>query len=145
MDLCIWPNVVVVSETKISCTLSSIFKPGGLVRRQEAILDPGTKFRFCFAIIGDVGLKITGFEDCPDWPKMGPSLLIATCLILAIRTAKWAARSDNTASNMDLEKEIDHAAFLAGRVLAKLVARNPSLFPQAQKAWYQPDGEDEPK
>jgi hypothetical protein len=92
-----------------------------------------------------VGLKIGGFEDKPDWPKMGPSLLIATSLILAIRTAKWAARSDNTASNTDLEREIDHAAHLAGRVLAKLVARNPSLFPQAKKPWYQPDGEDEPK
>lgn len=92
-----------------------------------------------------MGLKITGFEDSPDWPKMGPSLLIATCLILAIRTAKWAARSDNPASNVDLEKEIEHAAYLAGRVLAKLVARNPSLFPQVKKAWYQPDGEDGPK
>jgi hypothetical protein len=50
-----------------------------------------------------VGLKIGGFEDKPDWPKMGLSLLIATSLILAIRTAKWAARSDNTASNMDIE------------------------------------------
>jgi hypothetical protein len=92
-----------------------------------------------------VGLKIGGFEDKPDWPKMGPSLLIATSLILAIRTARWAARSDNTASNMDLENEIDHAAHLPGRVLAKLVARNPSLFPQAKKAWYQPDGQDEPR
>lgn len=92
-----------------------------------------------------MGLKIGGFEDKPDWPKMGPSLLIATSLILAIRTAKWAARSDNTASNMDLEQEIDHAAHLAGRVLAKLVAWNPSLFPQAKKAWHQPDAEDEPK
>ena len=40
-----------------------------------------------------VELNIGGFKDHPDWPKMGPSLLIATCLILAIRTAKWAARS----------------------------------------------------
>jgi hypothetical protein len=92
-----------------------------------------------------VGLKIGGFEDQPDWPKMGPSLLIATCLILAIRTAKWAARSDNTASNMDLEKEIDHAAHLAGRALAKLIAKNPSIFPNAKKPWYQPDGEDQPQ
>ena len=76
---------------------------------------------------------------------MGPSLLIATCLILAIRTAKWAARSDNTASNMDLEKEIDHAAHLAGRALAKLIAKNPSIFPNAKKPWYQPDGEDQPQ
>jgi hypothetical protein len=76
---------------------------------------------------------------------MGPSLLIATCLILAIRTAKWAARSDSTASNTDLETEIDHAADLAGRVLMKLVSASPSIFPKAKKPWYQPDGEDQPK
>jgi hypothetical protein len=38
------------------------------------------------------------------------ALLIATCLILAIRTAKWAARaSDSTASDTDLDREIEHA------------------------------------
>ena len=36
-----------------------------------------------------MALDIGGFEQRPDWPKMGPSLLIGTCLILAIRTAKW--------------------------------------------------------
>ncbi len=93
-----------------------------------------------------MGLKIGGFQDHPDWPKMGPSLLIATCLILAIRTAKWAARSsDSTASNVDLETEIEHAAYLAGRVFARLVSKHPSIFPNAKKPWYQPDGEDEPK
>jgi len=35
------------------------------------------------------GLDIGGYEQRPDWPKMGPSLLIAACLVLAIRTAKW--------------------------------------------------------
>jgi hypothetical protein len=50
------------------------------------------------------GLNIGGYEDRPEWPKMGPSLVIATCLIPAIRTAKWSARSsDSTASNVDLE------------------------------------------
>src|ERR1700753_4072811 len=34
------------------------------------------------------GLKVAGFSEQPDWPKMGPSLLIAPCLILAIRTAE---------------------------------------------------------
>jgi hypothetical protein len=42
-------------------------------------------------------------------------------------------------------KEIDHAAYLAGRVLAKLVSKNPSIFPNAKRPWYQPDGEDQPK
>ena len=94
----------------------------------------------------NVGLNIGGYEDRPDWPKMGPSLLISTCLILAIRTAKWPARSsDSTASNMDLEKEIEHAAYLAGRVFARLVSKHPSIFPNRKKPWYQPDGEDQPK
>ena len=93
-----------------------------------------------------VGLDIGGFHQEPDWPKMGPSLLIATCLILAIRTARWPARSsDSTASNMDLEREIEHAAYLAGRVFARLVSKHPSIFPNAKKAWYQPSGEDELK
>lgn len=93
-----------------------------------------------------MGLKIGGFEDHPDWPKKGPSLLIATCLIVAIRTAKWVTRSsDSTASNHDLETEIEHAAYLAGRVFAHLVSKNPSIFPNAKKAWYQPDGDDGPK
>jgi hypothetical protein len=35
-----------------------------------------------------MGLDVGGFHDCPDWPKMGQSFLIATCLILAIRTAR---------------------------------------------------------
>ncbi len=92
-----------------------------------------------------MGLKISSYEDHPDWPNMGPSLLIATCLILAIRTAKWAARADSTASDSDLGKEIDNAAYLAGRVFAKLVANKPSLFPSAKKPRYQPDGEDHPQ
>lgn len=93
-----------------------------------------------------VGLDIGGFHQEPDWPKMGPSLLIATCLILAIRTARWPARSsDSTASNVDLEREIEHAAYLAGRVFARLVSKHPSIFPNAKKPWYQPNGEDEPK
>jgi hypothetical protein len=93
-----------------------------------------------------MGLNVGGYEDRPDWPKMGPSLLIATCLILAIRTAKWPARTaDTTASNSDLEREIENAAYLAGRVLATLVGRRPSIFPNAKQPWYEPDEEEQPK
>ena len=38
-----------------------------------------------------MSLDVGGYENRPDWPKLGPSFLIATCLIVAIRTAKWAA------------------------------------------------------
>lgn len=76
---------------------------------------------------------------------MGPSLLIATCLILAVRTARWPARSESGTSDMDLEAEIEHAAHLAGRVLSRLIAAKPSIFPSRKEPWFQPDGEDEPK
>ena len=33
-------------------------------------------------------LEVGGHDARPDWPKLGPSLVIATCLIVAIRTAK---------------------------------------------------------
>lgn len=92
-----------------------------------------------------VGLDIGGYTERPDWPKMGPSLLIATCLILAIRTAKWAARSDQKTSEMDLDQEIDHAAHLAGRVLSKLSSRHPSIFPAKKEPCFQPDDDDQPK
>jgi len=92
-----------------------------------------------------MGLDIGGYEDQPNWPKMGPSLLIATCLILAIRTAKWPSNFDGKVSAPDLDREIDYAAHLAGSVLRSRVSRHPNLFPSVRKPWYQPSGTDEPK
>jgi hypothetical protein len=92
-----------------------------------------------------MGLEVGGYNDAPDWPKMGPSLLIATCLILAVRTAKWPANFSEHTSASNLEQEIEYAAHLAGRVLSKLMAARSAMFPSKKEAWYQPDGEDEPK
>lgn len=92
-----------------------------------------------------MGLEVGGHHQEPDWPKLGPSLLIATCVILAIRTAKWPATFDQSNSEMDLDREIDFAAHLAGRVLSALVAKRPGLFPSKCVPWYQPSGEDAPK
>ena len=89
--------------------------------------------------------KIGGYRDCPDWPKLGPSLLLATCLILAIRTAKWLPKSDAGLSERDLEKEIDYAVHLSRRVLSALVSRCESIFPHKREVWYQPFDEDVPK
>lgn len=92
------------------------------------------------------GLDIGGYEQRPDWPKMGPSLLIASCLILAIRTAKWSPQSaDVTTSDRDLEVEIEHAIRTAGRVFSMLVGRHPSIFPQKPEPWFVPNGHDVPK
>jgi hypothetical protein len=92
------------------------------------------------------GLDIGGYEQRPDWPKMGPSLLIATCLILAVRTAKWPPRTlGGITSEPDLDVEIGHAIHLAGRVLSALVGRHDSIFPRKKEPWFVPNGEDVPK
>ncbi len=57
-----------------------------------------------------MGLEVGGYHDRPDWPKMGPSLLIATALIVAIRTAKWPARCDTSLNGAELNDEIHFAA-----------------------------------
>ena len=92
-----------------------------------------------------MGLDVGGFTQKPDWPKLGPSLVIAASLILAIRTAKWAVRASGTESQPELEREIEHAVYLAGCVLSALVMNKPGLFPQAKAPWYMANDEDVPK
>ena len=92
-----------------------------------------------------MGLEVGGYHDRPDWPKLGPSLLISSCLILAIRTAKWTATHDEKLSNHELNKEIDYAVHLADSVLSKLLARREVIFPQKREPWYQANDEEIPK
>ena len=68
---------------------------------------------------------------------MGPSLLIATCLIVAIRTAKWPPRADPKLCEQDLTVEIEFAANVANRVLSKLMTKYETIFPQKKEPWYQ--------
>ncbi len=42
--------------------------------------------------------------DCRRW---GPSILIATALIVAIRTAKWSAKSLGDAELSDVDPDLD--------------------------------------
>ena len=92
-----------------------------------------------------MGLEVGGYEQRPDWPKLGPSLLIATCVILAIRTAKWPAVFDKSTSQPELDREIEYAANLAKSVLSRLMSRAETIFPQRREPWYQPGDEDVPK
>ena len=80
----------------------------------------------------------------PDWEKLGPSLLIASCVILAIRTAKWA-RVGGRHSQHDLETEVDHAIFLADSVLGTLLSRKAALFPFKDGAWNVASDEEVPQ
>lgn len=92
------------------------------------------------------GLDIGGYEQRPDWPKMGPSVLIGACLILAVRTAKWPPRrSGETLSDRPLDVEIENAVHLARSVLSALVSHHETLFPSKKVPWFVPNDEDTPK
>lgn len=79
-------------------------------------------------------MKVVGNERRPDWPKLGPSIIIATALIVAVRTAKWVAQSSGDAQFSDadvaLDKEVSFAARISIRVMHELLRRHESLFPQ---------------
>ena len=79
-------------------------------------------------------MKIVGNERRPDWPKLVPSIIIATALIVAIRTAKWAAKSSVDAQfsdvDVELDKEVSFAARISIRIMHELLRRHASLFPQ---------------
>jgi hypothetical protein len=102
-------------------------------------------FRFLFAYNDPMGLEVGGYHDRSDWPKMGPSLLIATSLIVAIRTSKWPPRADDSLCGQELNEEINFAAHVAGRVMNTLMTRYESIFPKRKEPWYQADEEDVPK
>lgn len=91
-----------------------------------------------------MGLEIGGHQDRPDWPKMGPSLLIATALIVAIRTARWPVKDDSRISNPALDEEIQYAARVAQRIMAHLMQTCETIFPQRKEPWYQANDEDVP-
>ena len=80
-----------------------------------------------------MGIEVGGHHERPDLPKLGPSLLIASALILAIRTARWPADHDARLSNNELEKEIDYAISLAHSVLSTLLSKNETIIPQRKE------------
>jgi len=95
-------------------------------------------------------MRVVGHERETDWPKLGPSVLIATALIVAIRTAKWAVRpggEHRTFSDVDpeMDEEVRFAARISMRVMNELLSRHECLFPQKQVPVWEPTGEDVPK
>ena len=54
--------------------------------------------------------KIGGYRREVDSQKLGPALLIASSLVLAIRTAKWTATHSDGLANVEWEKEVEDEA-----------------------------------
>ncbi len=92
-----------------------------------------------------MGLEVGGYTERPDWPKMGPSLLIATALIVAIRTARWPVKDDHHISDPALDEEIQYAFRVARRIMVHLVRTCEMIFPQRKEPWYRADDEDVPQ
>jgi hypothetical protein len=89
-------------------------------------------------------MKVAGYDQRPDYARMGPSLLIASALILAIRTARWPAAVDENLVNPELDQEIDHAILLATRTLSRLLKQKEAMFPSRKEARYAPEEDESP-
>ena len=92
-------------------------------------------------------MKVVGNERRPDWSKLGPSIIIATALIVAIRTAKRVAKSSADAQfsdvDVELDKEVSFAARISIRVTHELLRRHESLFPQRVVPTYEGGSEED--
>jgi hypothetical protein len=91
------------------------------------------------------GAKVGGHWREVDHQKLGPALLIASSLVLAIRTARWSPTHSDGLSNADWEKEVEHSVRIAKTVLSHLTSRNPELFQSKDVPWYVANDEDVPK
>lgn len=74
-------------------------------------------------------MAIAGYRREVDLSQLGPVLLVASSLILAIRTARWPRIESGHATPPELEREIEQSVMLAHRIFAHLMAKSPFLFP----------------
>jgi hypothetical protein len=93
----------------------------------------------------NVDPKVGGYRREVDFQKLGPALLIASSLVLAIRTAKWGPTHSDGLSAVDWDKEVEHSARVAKIVLSHLTARYPELFRVKDVPWFVATDEEVPK
>jgi hypothetical protein len=82
------------------------------------------------------GPQIGGYRRDVDYQKLGPALLIASSLVLAIRTARWSPTTSDGLAYVEWEKEVEHSVRIAKIVLSHLTARSPELFQTKAVPWY---------
>ena len=91
------------------------------------------------------GPQIGGYRREVDNQKLGPALLIASSLVLAIRTARWSPTYSDGLAHVEWEKEVEHSVRIAKIVLSHLTSRCPELFQTKEVPWYVATDEDSPK
>jgi hypothetical protein len=89
--------------------------------------------------------QIGGHRREVDYQKLGPSLLIAASLVLAIRTARWSPTHSNGLAHVEWDKEVEHSVRIAKIVLSHLTSRCPELFQTKEVPWYVATDEEVPK
>jgi hypothetical protein len=90
-------------------------------------------------------MKVGGYRREVDLGKLGPTLIVASSLVLAIRTARWPSTDCATASTPEWDAEAEQSISIARQTMSQLISRSPSLFHQRDVPWYQSDDEDVPK
>ena len=93
----------------------------------------------------DPKTQIGGYRREVDLQKLGPALLIASSLVLAIRTARWPPTHSDGVSHTDWDKEVEHSVRIAKIVLSHLTSRCPELFQTKDVPWYIPIDDEVPK
>jgi len=91
------------------------------------------------------GSQVGGYRSEVEQQKLGPALVIASSLILAIRTARWPITHSDGLANMEWEKEVEHSVRIGRLVLSHLTTRYPDLFQSKQVPWYVATDDDAPK
>lgn len=89
-------------------------------------------------------MEIAGFRKEVDLSRIGPTLVIASSLILAIRTARWPRIAVDTASQPEWDAEVEQSVKMAHRILSHLLNKSPFLFQMKDVPWYQPSEEESP-
>lgn len=91
------------------------------------------------------GSQIGGFRSEVDLQKLGPALLITAGLILGMRTTKWRPTHSDGLAGEEWEREVEHSARIAKRMLTFLTTRYPDLFQSKRVPWYVATDEDLPR
>lgn len=89
--------------------------------------------------------KVGGFRKDVDDQKLGPALLIASSLVLAIRTARWPATHSDGLADVDWQREAEHSARVAKMMLTHLTSRYSAFFHSRDVPWYEATDQDVPK
>jgi|SRR5258708_5252043 hypothetical protein len=93
----------------------------------------------------NTGPQVGGHRQEVDHQKLGPALLIASSLVLAIRTARWSPTHCDGLAHVEWDMEVEHSVRIAKIVLSHLTARCPQLFQSKVVPWYVPTDEEVPK